>query len=146
LAGGAFGRKFGGRMSDSVCYDLEMKEEPSAWVHIPFQNVEESETFARILSEFAQAHEIPEMQVQVIRHFQAPQFKQPPMYYGSNVIISSICCLGSEDTYGQSRMRLRRRDFPPEDFKRLADDYIGSFTQAFNDRVQFTYEDARNET
>jgi hypothetical protein len=27
----------------------------------------------------------------------------------------------------------------------LADDYIGRFTQAFKERVQFTYEDARNE-
>jgi hypothetical protein len=133
-------------MSDSLYYDLEMKEEPSAWVHIPFQSVEESETFARILSEFAQANEIPELQVQVIRHFHAPQFKRLPMYYGNNVTISSSCCLASEETYGQSRMRLRRRDFPPEDFKRLADDYIGRFTQAFKDRVRFTYDDARNET
>jgi hypothetical protein len=36
------------KMNDSVHYDLEMKEEPSAWVHIPLRDAQESEVFFRI--------------------------------------------------------------------------------------------------
>jgi hypothetical protein len=130
-------------MSEGVCYDLEMKEEPSAWVHISFQCVEESETFARILQEFAHAHDIPESQLQSFRKFYAPQFKTLPMYHGRNVNISSSCVLAPEDLYGQSRMLLLRKDFPPVEFKRLADDYLARFLHVFKDRVRSTFEDNR---
>ena len=76
-------------MSESVNYDLEQKEEPSAWVHIPFRNTEESQTFSRIISEFAQFHDIPESHL--VSYAPTPQFKRIPMYQTGTVIISSFC-------------------------------------------------------
>jgi hypothetical protein len=130
-------------MKDDVHYDLEMKEEPSAWVHIPFQTSDESETFLHILRVFTLAHSIPESRLQVTSYYTNVQFKSVPMYLNSNIIISSLCVLVPEDSYGQSRMSVLRRDFAPEDFKRLADDYLARFRQAFSNRVQSTFEDNR---
>lgn len=130
-------------MSESVNFDLEVKEEPSAWIRIPFRDAEESQTFSRILSEFAQVHDIPESQLRVVSYSLTPQFKRVPVYQSGTVIISSFCVLTPDDSYGQSRMSLLRRDFPPADFKRLADDYLVRFQQAFSNRVQSTFEDSR---
>jgi hypothetical protein len=130
-------------MSDSVNYDLEMKEEPSAWVHVPFHDAAESKAFSRILSDFAIAHGIPESQLKATSTLPTPQFKSVPMYQSDSIVIASFCVLTPEDSYGQSRMHLLRRDFSPADFRRLADDYFGRFQQVFSNRVQSTFEDNR---
>jgi len=130
-------------MNDNVHYDLEAKEEPSAWVHIPLQDAQETEMFFRILREFAEHHGIPESRLRSASRFPTPQFKSAPMYQSSNVIISSFAVVAPEDRYGQSRMSVLRRDFVPADFKRLADDYLDRFRAAFTNRVQSTFEDNR---
>jgi hypothetical protein len=130
-------------MGNSVQFDLEMKEEPSTWVHIAFLDAVESQAFSRIVRDFAADHGIPESRLKATGTQANPQFKSLPMYQSDAVVISSFCVLAPEDSYGQSRMRLLRRSFLPADFKRLADDYLARFQQAFTNRVQSTFEDNR---
>lgn len=131
------------RVNESVHYDLEMKEGPTASVHIPFQDTKEADVFSRILREFTQAHTIPEVQDRVVSYYSNPQFKIMPMYQGSNVLISSFCVLDPRDSYGQSRISVLRRDFAPTQFKLLADDYLNRFRQIFSNRVVSAFEDNR---
>ena len=134
------------KMNDSANYDLEMKEEPSAWVRVTFQDAKESQKFSDILKEFAQAHSIAESSFRAMPYAPSSatnRFKTIPVYQSSDVLISSFCVLADEDAYGQSRMHVLRRDFAPADFKRLADDFFGRFQQAFSNRLQTTFEDER---
>src|SRR5262249_4825716 len=120
--------------NDSAHYDLEMKEEPNAWVRVNFQDARESQKFSDLLKEFAQTHGLEMSRLRAIPapQFADNQFKILPMYQSSNVLVASFCVLDQEKPYGQSRMHVLRRDFASADFKRLADDFLGSFQQAFS--------------
>jgi len=130
-------------MNDAIYYDLEAKQEPTTSVHVVFRERDEIEKFLGILRDFAKAHQIPESRLRATSNYSTPQFKTGPIYQSDTVVITSMCCLAPEDPYGDGRMSLLRRDFAPAEFKKLADDYLARFQQAFSNRVQSTFEDNR---
>ena len=130
-------------MNEDFHYDLEMKEEPTASVHIPFQDAKDSEVFSQIYREFAQAHGLAEVQLRAISFYPNPQWKTLAIYQSSNVLVSGFCVLAAGDSYGQSRISVLRREFAPAEFKRMADDYLARFRRAFSNRILESFEDNR---
>lgn len=123
-------------MKDNTAYDFEMKEGPTCQVYVDLQTPREVEVYAELLKKFAAGHAIPESTARIVSPPASPHLKRIPMYQNRDWLISSMAIVAEEGSYAQSRLTVLRRDFPSDDFKRLAETFADGFREVFTNRVR----------